>query len=106
LRVAGAIVLETVAFVIWNLASRTPLALLRDARRAFADPRLFVTGALAAVIGTIFLGAAIVLVFPALTDPAAEFPAVELGSLLVALALEFLIGDDIRTLLGGSQRTR
>ncbi len=97
--------METVAFVIWNLASRTPLGLVRDARRAFANPRLFITGALAALIGAIFLGAAIVLVFPALTDPASEFPAVELGSLLVALAIEFLIGDDIRTLLGGSQRT-
>ncbi len=97
--------METVAFVIWNLASRTPLGLVRDARRAFANPRLFITGALAALIGAIFLGAATVLVFPALTDPASEFPAVELGSLLVALAIEFLIGDDIRTLLGGSQRT-
>jgi hypothetical protein len=106
LRVAGAIVLDTVAFVIWNLSSRTPLGLVRDARRAFANPRLFITGGLAALIGTIFLGAAIVLVFPALTDAAAEFPGIELGSLLVALALEFLIGDDVRTLLGGSQRTR
>lgn len=97
-RVAGAIVLETLAFVVWNVGTRSPLAVLRAMRTAANRPRALATGAVAALVGLIFIAAATVLLLPAIADLEADFVPTELGTLLVALALELLIGNDLRSL--------
>jgi hypothetical protein len=99
-RIAGGIVLQTLAFAVWNVGSRTPLGLLRDVRRSLSDGRSFFAGAVAAAIGAVFSVAAAVLVLPALVDPARTFVPVELLLVVPALALDYLVGDDLRRLAG------
>lgn len=98
LRLAGAIALDTFAFVVWNVGTRPPLAVLRDLRRALGDARKLAIGTLAALVGFIFVVAASVLVAPVVADPAHDLTLVELFTFLVALALEYLVGDTLRTI--------
>jgi hypothetical protein len=100
-RIAVGIVLQTLAFVVWNIGSRTPLGVLRDARRSLSDARSFFAGAVAAAIGIVFSVAAAVLVLPALVDPPRTFVPVEMLLVVPALVLDYLIGDDLRRLAGG-----
>jgi len=93
---AGSIVLETLAFIVWNIGTRSPLAVARDAVAALRDLRKLVAGSARAVIGFIFVSAAIILTLPALVDPAIDFLPAELFTLLVSLAIEHLIGNDLR----------
>jgi hypothetical protein len=100
LRLAGAIVLESLAFVIWNIGTRSPLAVARDVGASFGDARKMFAGAVSFAIGAIFITAATVLLWPALGDPYVDFLPAELFTLLVALAIEHLIGNDVRALTG------
>ncbi|MDQ2858321.1 MAG: hypothetical protein M3R53_06675 [Candidatus Eremiobacteraeota bacterium] len=103
-RLLGALVLETLAFVVWNVGTRSPLRVLRDVRASLRDVRAFVTGLVCALVGFIFIAAATVLLLPAIADPPADFIPVEIGTLLIALATEHLIGNDLRTLAGARRQ--
>ncbi len=83
-----------------NIAARSPLRVLADARRALRSPREIFAGVAAVVIGVLFLGAGALLVMPALPDPARDFATIELLTLLVGLALDALVGEDVRRLAG------
>ena len=96
LRIAGAIVLETLAFVVWNLGSRSPLDVVRDASRALRTRRGFFSGIVALAIGLVFVAAATILLQPALNDTDRDFMPIELATFLVALGLDRLIGNDLR----------
>lgn len=100
LRVAGAIALETLAFIVWNVGTRSPLTVLRDVRAALGDGRKLFAGVISALVGFIFISAATVLILPVVLDPEVDFLPAELFTLLVALALEHLIGNDVRALAG------
>jgi len=100
-RIAGAIVLEALAFALWNVGTRSPIAFMRSVAAAFRQPRALLAGTLAALIGFIFIAAATVLVLPAIVDVDVEFIPIELGTLLVALVLEQLVGNDLRRLVRG-----
>ncbi|MFY9781279.1 MAG: hypothetical protein WAJ85_12325 [Candidatus Baltobacteraceae bacterium] len=101
LRLAGAIVLDTLALVVWNVGSRTPLAALRDMRHAAGELRALFAGALSLLIGLIFVAAAAVLILPAVANPIADFIPLEIFTFIVALLLEHLVGNDLRRLGGG-----
>ncbi|GAC1566701.1 MAG: hypothetical protein NVS2B3_00960 [Vulcanimicrobiaceae bacterium] len=94
-RVAGAIALDTFAFVVWNVGTRPPLALVADIRRSFGDRRALATGALAALVGAIFLVAGTVLLVPAIPDPSHELAVVETIAFVVAFSLESSVGEDL-----------
>jgi hypothetical protein len=98
LRIAGAIVLETLAFVVWNVGSRSPLDVLRDAYRAVRTGRGLFVGIVALTIGFVFVAAATILLQPALNDADRDFMPVELATFLIALGLDRLIGSDVRGL--------
>lgn len=98
LRVAGAIVLETLAFIVWNIGTRSPIGVLRDARAAFRDGRKLFAGIICTIVGFIFIVAASILIVPICVDPDVDFLPAELFTLLVALAIEHLIGNDVRAL--------
>ncbi len=100
LRVAGAIALETLAFIVWNVGTRSPLMVVRDMRAALRDGRKLFAGIVSALVGFIFVSAATVLILPVVLDPDVDFFPAELFTLLVALALEHLIGNDVRALAG------
>lgn len=97
---AGAIVLETLAFIIWNVGTRSPVALLHDVAASLTDPRKMFAGTVIFVIGAIFIAAATVLLLPAIANFYTDFLPTELFTLLVALAIEHLIGNDVRALTG------
>ena len=104
LRIFGAIVLETLALVVWNVGNRSPIQVVRDARRALGKPPALVAGVLAVAVGLIFVAAAAILLLPAVPNPQIFFAPVEIFTLLVALAIEFLIGADLRRIAGGRPR--
>jgi hypothetical protein len=104
-RVAAATILDTLAFVAWQVSSRSPVRVVEDALRSLRNGRDFVAGVASAVIGAGCVVAAVLLLFPALPDPPRDFATFELATLLVALGLDFLIGDDLRRLLPRRRRS-
>ena len=74
------------------------MAVLRDARAALPDGRKLFAGVVSALVGFIFISAATVLLLPVLAAPDIDFLPAELFTLLVALAIEHLIGNDVRGL--------
>lgn len=97
-RLAGAISLQTLAFVVWNIGTRTPWAVLSDVRRGVRDPRALLGGIVAFAVGAIFMTAATILLFPVVA-PDLDLVPVEICTLIIALAVEMLIGNDLRRLL-------
>jgi hypothetical protein len=97
--VGGAIVLDALAFIVWNVGTRSPLAVLAAVRRAFGNRRSLFAGTVAAIVGFIFIVAGTILLEPAIVAPD-DFVPSELFTLLVALALEHLVGNDVRALAG------
>jgi uncharacterized membrane protein len=97
-RLAGAIALQTLAFVVWNIGTRTPWTMLNDVRRGAREPRALLGGNIALLVGAIFMAAATVLLFPVVA-PDIDLVPVEICTLIVALAVEMLIGNDLRRLL-------
>jgi len=100
IRVAGAILLDALAFIVWNVGTRTPLELVADLRKGLRDRRTLGIGIVSALVGFVFLMAATVLLLPAIADPGHDLSVAELSTFLVALLVELLIGDDIRRLAG------
>jgi len=76
---------------------------VRDIRAAFGDGRKLFAGTVCTIIGFIFIIAATVLIVPICADPDADFLPAELFTLLVALAIEHLIGNDIRAFAIGTE---
>ena len=100
LRLAGAIVLETLALCVWNVGTRTPAAMLSDMVRAFQSPRAFVAGAFSALVGLVFVAAATILLLPVVDKQASDFVPLAIYTFIAALAIEFLVGNDLRATLG------
>jgi hypothetical protein len=86
------------AFIVWNVGTRSPLGVLRDVRAALGNARRLFTGIVCALVGFIFISAATVLMLPVIADPYVDFLPAQLFTLLVALAVEHLIGNDVRAL--------
>ncbi|MEO6991064.1 MAG: hypothetical protein ABI346_04645 [Candidatus Baltobacteraceae bacterium] len=106
-RLAGAIALDTLALIVWNVGTRAPLEALRDLRAALGRPRAIVAGSLSLLVGLVFVAASTVLLFGTLDDVFSEFVPIEIFAFLVALVLEYLIGSEIRggfVRLGGRSR--
>lgn len=99
-RVAGAIVLDALAFMVWNVGTRTPLALLADMRRGLSDRRVLGIGIVSTIVGFVFIMAATVVLFPTIANPVRDLSVFELLTFLVALLVEVLVGDDVRRLVG------
>jgi hypothetical protein len=102
LRLGGAILLNTLALVVWNVGTRAPTALLRDLAGGLRSPRTLFAGMIGMLVGLIFVAAGTVLVFPIIPN-AMDFAPIEIFTLLVALLVEHLIGNDLRALAGGNK---
>jgi hypothetical protein len=90
--------------VVWNIGTRSPAALARDAMAAFREPRVLFAGVLSLLVGLVFVAAATVLIVPALPDPDADLVPTEIFTFVVALAIELLVGEDLRRLASGKSR--
>ena len=105
-RVAGAIVLDALAFIVWNVGTRPPLQLLADIRAGVGRPRVALAGCASAIVGFVFVVAATVLLVPAIADPARDLSLAEFVTILVALGVELLVGDEVRARTGIARRSR
>jgi len=106
-RIAGAIVLETFALAVWNVGTRAPFTVLKEAMRALQDRRALFAGALSLVVGLTFVAAATVLLLPAVANVHVDFVPLMVFTFLAALLIEYLIGGDLRRFgawIGGIQR--
>jgi len=99
---AGAIVLETLALVVWNIGTRSPAALVRDVRRSATSARAVLMGFTSFLVGVIFAIAATILLLPAVPDKLEQLVPVEIFTFVVALGIEYLIGNDLRAPLSRS----
>jgi len=100
-RLVGAIVCAAIALIVWDIGTRSPAALLFDVRKAVHNPLALLRGSVRFLVGLVFIGVSVALVFFSL--PASEFSRYtfyQIGAFLTALAVELLIGDDVRPLLG------
>lgn len=100
LRVAGAVVLDAFAFIVWNVGTRPPLVLLHDVRAGLRDRRSIAIGIASGIVGLVFIIASTVLLLPAIADRARDSTIVESLALLVALGVELLVGEDVRRAIG------
>ncbi len=95
--------LASLAFIVWNVGTRSPIMLVNDIRRAGRNPRTIILGAIAFAVGLIFIVAALVLVL-AIVDFEAELWPTLVLMFLVALAIELLIGPDVRRIATGENK--
>ena len=93
---ACAIVLDAAAFVIWDVGTRPPAVLVRDAGAALHRPPDLARGALRFLAGGALLVLAAFIARPAISS-AAAFTVLETGMLIVALVVEALVGTTVRT---------
>ena len=105
LRLSLAIVLDTTAFLIWDVGTRTPLRLiaevgagLRKRRSLFHGSLRFATG-----LGLLVLGE--IAIIPLAMRVGSALP-LEFGALVTALITEQLIGPDLRAGHHADESTR
>jgi hypothetical protein len=94
-RFAVAIVLDALAFVIWDVGTRPPLQLVRDIARGVRRPASLARGVLRFATGCVLLYLAAVVARPGMPTLRA-FTLIETGMLIAALLVENLIGPDLR----------
>jgi hypothetical protein len=94
-RFALAIVLDALAFVVWDVGTRPPLRLVRDLARGARVPARLGRGLLRFALGAGLLVLAAVVARPAISG-ARTFTLLETGMLVAALIVEALIGNDLR----------
>ena len=92
---ACAIVLDAVAFIIWDVGTRPPLVLARDVLRGARQPAVLGRGIVRFAAGGALLILAAVIARPAIPS-AAAFSVLETGMLIVALLIEALLGTELR----------
>ncbi|HEX3467286.1 MAG TPA: hypothetical protein VHT05_04340 [Candidatus Elarobacter sp.] len=98
IRFAAAIVLDALAFVVWDVGTRPPLRLARDVARGVRVPRFLALGLLRFIAGALLLFAAADVARPGMPTMQA-FTFIETGMLVAALLIEQLIGPDLRRAL-------
>ncbi len=103
LRIGGATLLETLALVIWNIGTRSPLRVARDMWAGLVRRRALFSSAVRVVVGVIFFVAACVTLLPAIDDATRDLLPIELLTVVVALAIERLVGDDLRAFAAGRE---
>jgi hypothetical protein len=94
-RFAIAIVLDALAFVIWNVGTRPPLTLVRDISAGARHPKVLLGGVARFLLGLGLLVLAGLIARPS-TPTARSFTFLETWMLIAALLVEMLIGNDLR----------
>jgi hypothetical protein len=95
LRFAVAIVFDALAFTVWDVGTRPPVALARDLAAGARVPRRFAAGALRFVFGLALLLLAALVARPVMPT-ARAFTVLETAMLVAGLLVEQLVGPDLR----------
>ena len=104
---AGAIVCAATGLIIWDIGTRSPAHVLADAIASVRSARSLARGIFRFLLGLVFIGMSIALV--ALALPPSEFDrytTYQIVAFVTALAVELLVGNDVRRLLGFRKGTR
>lgn len=97
----SAIVCAAVALILWDIGTRPPGRALADITAARKAREPFGPGLLRFAAGAVFLAVSTALLYFAVPDAIFRwFTAFEIATLLSALMVELLIGDDVRAALG------
>ncbi len=95
IRIAAAILLDTLALVIWDLGTRPPGVLFADVARGIRD-----AGSIARAVVRVVAGLCAMVVGVLISAPVAvralDFTIIECGALVCALVVEALVGPDLR----------
>jgi hypothetical protein len=108
--VATAIGADAFAFVLWNLTARTPLQVARDIATALGRlasggaPGAALYGTFHLVVGLMLLSGGALLILP-LVGRARDFVVLETLALIAALAVDQLVGPELRRFASGRQRS-
>jgi hypothetical protein len=94
LRLAAAIVCDFLALAIWNIGTRPPAQLIADIRSGVRSRATFMRGLAALVWGTLLLLVGAIAVSP--TVRASVLSLVEIYTVIAALVLEQLLGEELR----------
>jgi hypothetical protein len=95
-RIAAAIVVDAGAFIIWDLASRSPLRLVRDLGTGLTRPGTAVAGFARVLGGVLLLATGAVLLLP-LAIGSRTYLILETWAVLTGLLVEQVLGTDLRT---------
>jgi len=102
-RLIGAIACASIALIVWDIGTRSPSRLLIDIANAARQPRELFIGTVRFLIGLVFVALSVALMFFAVPENEfSRYTLYEIGAFLTALAVELLIGDDVRRLVSRS----
>ncbi len=90
----------TFALSIWEVGTRSPLRAAADVRAAFSNRRAFLAGLMRFIAGACLFVLAMYLVLSAIGDDVGRFGIFSIAIFLAALVVEYLLGDELRVLLG------
>ena len=100
-RLGAAMLCASIALIIWDVGTRSPGQVIADALAGARTLPNFVRGMLRFVIGLGLISVSVVLVLNALPDnEAPRYTIYQTGIFLAALAVELLIGEEVRRALG------
>ncbi len=84
---------------MWDVGTRPPLRLLRDLWAGLGKPAVVLRGIVRFVIGAVLMYLAVVVALPAIPTVTA-YTVIEAGTLVAALIVEQLVGEDLRGRVG------
>ncbi len=94
MRIGAAILVDTLAFVVWNLSARAPAQMVRDIAGGVRRPGILVRGIISFLVGLLLLIGSLTLLLPLLLP---QHALVVLGTwaALTGLLVAQLVGPDI-----------
>ncbi len=103
----AAILCAAVGFIIWDIGTRSPAQVVSDVFCAAHDPRRMIGGLARFSAGLVFVLISIGLIFFAIPSiEAPRYTLYQIGTFIIALLIEVLVGDDVRPLLGFRRRVK
>jgi hypothetical protein len=94
LRIAAAILVDTLAFIVWNLASRSPAQVFRDLVRGFRRPGTLVRGIVSFLVGVLLIVGSTSILVP-LALPVHALVVLMTWTVVTGLLVEQIVGPDL-----------
>ncbi|GAC1392371.1 MAG: hypothetical protein NVSMB31_10430 [Vulcanimicrobiaceae bacterium] len=102
----AAITCAAAGLIIWDVGTRSPLRVATSILTALRTPKTLARGVIRFLVGAVFIAASallLILILP--QNEFARYTLYQIVAFLAALAVELLIGEDVRPLLGLNRGT-